>query len=123
MHGRALKSDLVEQVAARVARHGQLGSSQDRGAFRFGPLHEPQNALRVVGTVRNARARHAGSDADEAVLDHCAPALYLNSPATITASARPRTFKPSNGELRLLERKRLTSIVQSARGSMMVTSA
>ena len=41
----------------------------------------------------------------------------------MTVCARPRTFQPAKGQLRLLERNWLGSIVHSAAGSMIVTSA
>src|SRR5947209_20260018 len=50
-------------------------------------------------------------------------AVYFTCPPTRTVSARPRTFQPANGQLRLLERKRFGSMTPSAFGSMTVTSA
>ena len=47
----------------------------------------------------------------------------LISPRYDHRMARPRTFMPPNGELRLFDTNRLTSMVQSATGSMIVTSA
>ena len=47
----------------------------------------------------------------------------LTTPPTSTVSARPRTFQPANGQLRLFERNWLGSMVHSAAGSMTVTSA
>src|SRR5262249_25164314 len=49
--------------------------------------------------------------------------VNLTVPPTSTVSGRPRAVQPANGQLRLLERNLSGSIVQSTRGSMMVTSA
>ena len=46
----------------------------------------------------------------------CLPGVNRTSPPTITVCARPRTFQPPNGVLRLLERNWSGSIVHGRSG-------